>query len=125
MRLMQEHGRNVRYNAPWKKWLVWNGAYWEVDESGALIHEKELLMVRNIYDELLITADYRERIEIEKYAILSENVRRREAFVKSATWIRGSILQATSLILISGSLMCGTGLLILEPGNSESTGKRT
>ena len=89
MRLMQEHGRDVRYNAPWKKWLVWNGKYWEVDESGALIHEKGLLMVRNIYDELLKTADYRERIEIEKYAILSENVRRREAFVKSATWIKG------------------------------------
>jgi len=81
VRLLQEHGRDVQYNAPWKKWLVWNGKYWETDESGALIHEKGLLMVRNIYDELLKTADYRERIEIERYAILSESVRRREAFV--------------------------------------------
>ena len=89
MRLMREHGRDVRYNAAWKKWLVWNGKHWEVDESGALIHEKGLLMVRNIYDEFLKTADYRERIEIEKYAILSESVRRREAFVKSASWIKG------------------------------------
>ena len=40
MRLMREHGRDVRYNAAWKKWLVWNGKYWEVDESGALVHEK-------------------------------------------------------------------------------------
>ena len=60
VRLLQEHGRDVRYNAPWKKWLVWNGSYWQVDESGALIHEKGLTMVRNIYDELLKTADYRE-----------------------------------------------------------------
>src|SRR5215469_8837891 len=87
VRLMQEHGRDVRYNAPWKKWLVWNGRYWQTDESGALIHTKGLLMVRNIYDELLKTADYRERIEIEKYAILSESVRRRKAFIEAASWI--------------------------------------
>ncbi|GHV12026.1 hypothetical protein FACS189491_04300 [Spirochaetia bacterium] len=44
-------------------------------------------MVRNIYNELLKTSDYRDRIEIEKYAVLSESVRRREAFVKAASWI--------------------------------------
>jgi putative DNA primase/helicase len=57
-------------------------------DDGALIHEKGLEMVRNIYDELLKTADFRDRIEIEKYAILSESVRRREAFVKAASWIK-------------------------------------
>ena len=85
-RLINEQGRNIRYNAAWKKWLVWNGRYWETDESGALIHEKGLEMVRNIYDDLLKTDDYRERIEIEKYGMLSESVRRREAFVKAAQW---------------------------------------
>jgi len=44
-------------------------------------------MVRNIYDELLKTADYRERIDIEKAAILSESVRRRKAFVEATTWV--------------------------------------
>ena len=85
-RLVREHGRDIRYNAAWKKWLVWNGRFWDTDESGALVHEKGLDMVRNIYDELLKTDDYRERIEIEKYAMLSESVRRREAFVKAAQW---------------------------------------
>jgi putative DNA primase/helicase len=86
MRLVKEHGRDIRYNAAWKKWVVWNGKFWETDEGGALVHEKGLEMVRNIYDELLKTDDYRERIEIEKYAMLSESVRRREAFVKAAQW---------------------------------------
>jgi putative DNA primase/helicase len=86
-RLMKEHGRDIRYNAAWKKWVVWNDTFWQMDD-GALIHEKGLEMVRNIYDELLKTADYRERIEIEKYAMLSESVRRREAFVKAASWIK-------------------------------------
>jgi len=87
MRLVKEHGRNIRYNAVWRKWIVWNGKFWEMDEGGALIHEKGLEMVRNIYDELLKTADYRERIDIEKAAMMSESVRRRKAFVEAATWI--------------------------------------
>jgi len=88
MRLVKEKGTDIRYNAAWKKWLVWNGKYWEIDEGGVMIHEKGLEMVRNIYDELLKTADYRERIEIEKAAIMSESVRRRKAFVEAATWIK-------------------------------------
>jgi putative DNA primase/helicase len=86
-RLVKEHGRDIRYNAAWKKWVVWDVNHWQMDD-GALIHEKGLEMVRGIYDEMLKTSDYRDRIEIEKYAILSESVRRREAFVKAASWIK-------------------------------------
>ena len=85
-RLAREQGKNIRYNSAWKKWLVWNGKFWQTDESGALVHEKGLEVVRGIYDELSKTDDYRERIEIEKYGMLSESVRRREAFVKAAQW---------------------------------------
>jgi len=86
-RLINEHGRNIRYNKAWKKWIVWNGKFWETDDSGALIHEKGLETVRKIYDEILKTDDHKERIEIEKYGMLSESVRRRESFVKAAQWI--------------------------------------
>jgi putative DNA primase/helicase len=96
-RLVDEHGRDIRYNAAWKKWLVWNGKFWETDESGALIHEKGLEMVRNIYEDLAKTSDYRERIDIEKYAILSESVRRREAFVKAAQWIKALNIKCDDL----------------------------
>jgi putative DNA primase/helicase len=97
MRLINEHGQNIRYVAAWKKWVVWNGTLWEMDEGGALIHEKGLEMVRNIYDELLKTADYRERIDIEKAAILSESVRRRKAFVEAATWVKGLNIKSEQL----------------------------
>ncbi|AEF86065.1 conserved hypothetical protein [Treponema primitia ZAS-2] len=86
-RLLSIYGRDIRYNGAWKKWVVWDGTCWRIDD-GALIHEKGLAMVRGIYDDLLKTQDYRERIEIEKYAMLSESVRRREAFIKAASWIR-------------------------------------
>jgi putative DNA primase/helicase len=86
-RLFREHGKDIRYNAAWKKWLVWNGSHWETDE-GALIHERGLETVRNIYDEVLLTDDWRERIEIENYAKLSESMRRRKAFVEAASVIK-------------------------------------
>ena len=42
---------------------------------------------RNIYDELKKTVDYRERIDIEKAAMMSESVKRRKTFVEAAAWI--------------------------------------
>jgi putative DNA primase/helicase len=44
-------------------------------------------MVRNIYDDILKTDDHRERMDIEKYDILSESVRRRESCIKAAQWV--------------------------------------
>lgn len=84
-RMAKEFGSVIRYIAHWKKWIVWNGTHWQVD-NGPLVQEKELAMVRNIYAEINKTSDYRERMEIEKYAIKSESTRRRENIVKAATW---------------------------------------
>ena len=58
-RFLREHGRDIRYNTAWKKWLVWNGTFWETDDSGALVHEKSLDTARNIYGDLIKTNDYR------------------------------------------------------------------
>jgi hypothetical protein len=47
--------------------MVWDGTHWETDEGGALVHEKGFESVRNIYDDLLKTDNYRERNEIENF----------------------------------------------------------
>ena len=85
-RLMAEHGKDIRYNAVWKKWLVWNGTNWSLDD-GYLVHDRGLKMIRGIYDELLKTADYRDRMDIEKHAMQSESARRRKALIEVASWI--------------------------------------
>jgi putative DNA primase/helicase len=51
------------------------------------VHEKGLESVRNIYDGLSKTNDYRERIEIENFAKISESYRRREAMIKTAQYL--------------------------------------
>jgi len=86
-RLKREYGQDIRYVAAWKKWVVWNGTVWVTDESGAMVHEKGLEMIRNIYDDILKTDDHKERMEIEKYVMKSENYKRREALVKLAQLI--------------------------------------
>ena len=85
-KMLVKYGKDIKYNPPWKKWIVWNGIRWEIDE-GYQIHDKGLSMIRSIYRELLNTADLRQRLEIEKHAAQSESVRRRKAFIEAASWI--------------------------------------
>jgi putative DNA primase/helicase len=33
-RLVNAHGRDLRFVHPWGKWIAWNGRYWEEDSSG-------------------------------------------------------------------------------------------
>ncbi|MDR0442113.1 MAG: DUF5906 domain-containing protein [Treponema sp.] len=96
-RMVREHGRDIRYMAAWKKWIVWNGKFWETDESGALVHAKGLEMIRNIYDDILKTDDHRERIEIEKYVMICESVRRRKSFVEAVQWVDGMSIKSEEL----------------------------
>jgi putative DNA primase/helicase len=95
-RLFKEYGKGIRYNALWKKWVVWNGQRWEMD-NGYLIHDRGLQMIRGIYRELLNTPDMRERIEIEKHAIQSESARRRKAVIEVASWIPELNIKADDL----------------------------
>src|SRR5215510_12115026 len=85
-RLLTDYGKDIRFNYLWKKWLVWNGCQWELDD-GYLIHDKGLKMIRGIYSELLQTSDIRDRLEIEKHAMQSESARRRKALIEVASWI--------------------------------------
>jgi putative DNA primase/helicase len=52
-----------------------------------MVHEKNLDTVRKFYKEILKSDDHKERIEIEKFGIISESVRRREATIRAAQWI--------------------------------------
>ncbi|GHV80641.1 hypothetical protein AGMMS49944_24320 [Spirochaetia bacterium] len=86
-RLVRQYGKDIRYNAAWKKWVVWTGDHWQIDD-GYLIHEMGLEVIHRIYDKMAASNDYRERMEIEKYALQSESLRRRKAFIESASLMR-------------------------------------
>jgi putative DNA primase/helicase len=84
-RLIKQFGDVIRYNPAWKKWLVWDGRHWEVDEGEVQINEYVKIMVRGIYRDMLDTSDYKERLEIEKFAVSSESMRRINACISLAS----------------------------------------
>jgi putative DNA primase/helicase len=84
-RLVKQFGDLIRYNPAWKKWLCWNGKFWETDEGEIRINEYVKMMVRGIYRDMLDTSDYRERLEIEKFAVSSESMRRINACISLAS----------------------------------------
>ncbi|AEF82605.1 DNA primase family protein [Leadbettera azotonutricia] len=96
LRLVREHGKDIRYNAAWKKWVVWTDNHWQIDE-GFLIHDKGLAVIHSIYDQMLKTDDYRDRMEIEKYALQSEALRRRKAFIESASLMKEMNITSTDV----------------------------
>jgi len=49
-RLVHSHGKDLRYSHQWRKWLIWDGRRWVVDERGE-IYRRAKETVRSIYDE--------------------------------------------------------------------------
>ena len=115
-RLMREHGEKIRYMPAWKKWLVWNGSYWEIDEGDAMVSGFALETIRNIHREMLKTSDHRERIEIEKFAMMSENGRRRKSCVEMASLIKSLHVKSENLDNNPWLINCRNGTVNILTG---------
>jgi len=114
-RLFAEHGKDIKYNALWKKWLAWNNTHW-VTDNGCLVHARGLDMIRGIYKELLKTADYRERIDIEKHGMQSESGKRRKTLIEVASWIPELNVSADDLDKDTYLLNVSNGTIDLRTG---------
>jgi putative DNA primase/helicase len=69
-RLVQRYGARLHYCFPWKKWFVWDGRRWQVDQHGiALSWAKDT--VESIYADSAHEADAR-RKELRAWALKSE-----------------------------------------------------
>jgi len=115
-RLMREHGDKIRYMPAWKKWLVWNGRFWEIDEGAAMVNELALETIRRIHYEMLKTSDHRERIEIEKFAMMSENGRRRKSCIEMASLIKKLHVKSEHLDNNSWLFNCRNGTVNILTG---------
>jgi putative DNA primase/helicase len=82
-RLVERFGADVRFCHAWKKWLVWDGKRWRVDESGAVMGISKRV-ARSIHSEAEACDEPHLREETSKWAIKSEKVDRRKAMVELA-----------------------------------------
>lgn len=82
-RFVDQHGENVRFCVPWKKWLVWDETRWKVDDTQQVerwAHDT----VRSIYVEAGREADLDKRKAFVGHAIHSESVSRITAMITLA-----------------------------------------
>lgn len=82
-RLATQHGDDVRYCKQWKKWIIWNGKHWEIDETDAIIR-KAKITIRSMYDEAKNVDDDEYRQKLARHAAKSESEGRINAMVNLA-----------------------------------------
>lgn len=74
-RLVQRHGQDLHYIAPWNKWLVWDGRRWRLDDT-LEVHRRAKDTVRAIWLEAADTEDKARKRDIVKWATTSESAAR-------------------------------------------------
>jgi P4 family phage/plasmid primase-like protien len=82
-RFVAQHGEDVRYCFPWRKWMVQTGARWERDEAGRM-HRLAKGRVRGIYREASDAEDETRRKALAKHAAASESETRIRAMIELA-----------------------------------------
>lgn len=82
-RLVTAFGDFIRYCAEWKKWLVWDGARWRVDQSG-MIRRWAKQVIRGFYAQAAGIIDNGDRENAEKHARRSESALAMKAMLTCA-----------------------------------------
>jgi putative DNA primase/helicase len=82
-RMIAQHGPDLRYCYPWKKWLVFDGKRWAPDSTGAVFRcAKNVSPI--LYAEAAAAKDKEERKALAQFAIKCESADRQRAFLTSA-----------------------------------------
>lgn len=107
-RFVARHGAGVRYLPAWKKWLLWDGKRWAVDETLAVVRLAKDT-VRAMYNEAADLEKADDRESLVKHAVQSEKEAKLRAML--------ALVQAESGIAIRpGELDANPWLLSVENG---------
>jgi putative DNA primase/helicase len=114
-RFVRDHGEDVRYCYPWRKWLVWTGTRWERDDTGK-VHKLAKETVRAIYREASDAEDEDRRKALAKHATQSEaepKIRAMLELAKSEAPISPDTLDADPWLFnaTNGTIYLRTGAL--------------
>jgi len=82
-RFVADHGKDLRYCYPWRKWMVRTEARWERDDAGR-VHRLAKERVRGIYREASDAEDEDRRKALAKHAAASESETRIRAMIELA-----------------------------------------
>jgi putative DNA primase/helicase len=109
-RLIDLYGRDIQYVVDWKKWIIWDGVRWKVDNDFS-IHRLALKAVRTIYQE---AAKSETPKKYAMWALASESQARLSAMVQLAQYQCPK--QSSELDADPHLLCCLNGVVDLQRG---------
>ena len=115
MRFAIRHGINIKYCHPWKKWLVWDGTRWKLDDLGAVI-ELAKETIRSMYYQAANITDDSKRDDFVKSVRRQENNTRIKAMIELAQSIAGVPVLPSQLDTDPWKLNVQNGTVDLETG---------
>jgi hypothetical protein len=103
LRLVKAHGQDLHYIYRWKKWLVWDGTRWMVDE-GNLVEQLAKRVITQLYQEAKAIIDQLSQ-SIDDAGEVSDAARKiREQKINAATAVLKWALKSESAERLSGML---------------------
>lgn len=82
-RLVAKHGADLHYCYAWKRWLVWDGRRWKIDDTGELQRRAKDTVI-SIYAEAPQIQDAETRKAVARWAQYSESAPRLRAMIQLA-----------------------------------------
>jgi len=114
-RLVAFHGDKIRYSFAWKKWLVWDGKTWPIDNNGQILRLAKNT-VKRIYEEAGLISDKSQRKAVAKWAVSSESEHRINAMVSLAQSEEGVPISPNELDTNTYLFNCQNGTIDLRTG---------
>ena len=121
-RFVNQHRRDVRYCYNWKRWLIWDGSRWRIDENGE-IERKAKQTVRGIYEEASRETDDGQRAQVVKWARASESRSRILSTIELAKSELGIPVNPAELDANPWLLNCANGTIDLRTGELKQYGR--
>jgi len=114
-RFSEEYRDSVRYCHGWRRWLVWDGRRWKLDDTGE-VDRRAKDTIRKIYRSSAEAMDSDFRKQLAKWAIKSEGVGRRNAMLEMARSEWGIPVVPSQLDLDPWVLNVQNGTIMLATG---------
>ena len=114
-RLVNLHGKDIKYCHVWNKWLIWNGTSWKIDETDGIMRMAKSLP-RAIYQEASQIIDDGLRSELISWGKKTESNQKMKAAVELARSEPGIPVIPSDLDSNQWLLNCLNGTLDLKTG---------
>ncbi len=114
-RLVDAHGKDLKYCPPFGKWLVWDGTRWKPDTDGEIMRRAKAAL-KAIYQEAEQCSNDTERKALEQWAKQSERKGAIEAAIALAETEREVIVMPDELDRDPWLFSCTSGSVDLRTG---------